>query len=202
MNVLKEDRMKQGITFFLGSPRKHGNTARLLEKLCGSLEEKGFKPKTVFLPDYEIKPCSECFACQKKKKKPGCKIKDDMQKMYEKVLAAEVIVFAVPVFFWSYAAQIKPFIDRLFCLGKYEIEPMVSLLEGRKCALVITAGGDESDGADLVVEGFTRMAEFYRMKNLGHLVIGGYTGQDMLGRKEVAAKIAAFADKLVSHVVD
>ena len=118
--------------------------------------------------------------------------------MYEKILASDVIVFAAPVFFWSYAAQIKPFIDRLFCLGKYEVEPMVSLLKGKKCALIITAGGDEFDGADIVVEGFDRMAEFYQMQYLEHLVIGGYTVQDMLTQKGVAAKIAAFADKLVN----
>ena len=168
--------MKSGITFFLGSPRKHGNTARLLDKVSESLEGKGVKSKTIYLPDYEIEPCSECFACQKTTKKPGCKIKDDMQKMYDKILASDVIVFAAPIFFWSYAAQIKPFIDRLFCLGKYEVEPMIFLLKGKKCALVITAGGDEFDGADLVVEGFDRMAEFYQMRNLGHLVIGEYTG--------------------------
>jgi multimeric flavodoxin WrbA len=189
--------MKPGITFFLGSPRKHGNTARLLDKVSESLEGKGVKSKTVFLPDYEIEPCSECFTCQKTAKKPGCKIKDDMQKMYEKILASDVIVFAAPIFFWSYAAQIKPFIDRLFCLGKYESEPILSLVNGKKCALVLTAGGDEFDGADLVVEGFSRMAEFSQMRNLGHLVIGGYTGHDVLTQKAIAAKIAIFADKLV-----
>ena len=190
--------MKSGITFFLGSPRKHGNTARLLDKVSESLEGKGVKSKTIYLPDYEIEPCSECFACQKTTKKPGCKIKDDMQKIYDKILASDVIVFAAPIFFWSYAAQIKPFIDRLFCLGKYEVEPMIFLLKGKKCALVITAGGDEFDGADLVVEGFDRMAEFYQMRNLGHLVIGEYTGHDMLTQKGVAAKIAAFTDKLIN----
>jgi len=190
--------MKPGITFFLGSPREHGNTARLLDKVSDTLKEKGAKSKTVFLPDYKIKPCIECFACQKTARKPGCKIKDDMQEMYEKILGSDVIVFAAPVFFWSYAAQIKPFIDRLFCLGKYEKEPIVSLVKGKKCALVLTAGGDEFDGADLVVQSYARMADFSQMQNLGHLVIGEYTGHDILGRKETAAKIAAFADKLLN----
>ena len=190
--------MKHGITFFLGSPRKYGNTARLLENLSETLKEKGAKSKTVFLPDYKIKPCIECFACQKTPKKPGCKIKDDMQKMYEYILSSDVIVFAAPVFFWSYAAQIKPFIDRLFCLGKYEKEPIFSLVKGKKCALVLTAGGDEFDGADLVVQSFARMADFCQMQNLGHLVIGEFTGHDILGRKETAQKITAFAAKLAN----
>jgi multimeric flavodoxin WrbA len=197
-NLIKEERMKHGITFFLGSPRKNGNTARLLEKVSDTLKKKGAKPKTIFLPDYKIKPCIECFACQKSPKKPGCKIKDDMQEMYEKILDSDVIVFAAPVFFWSYAAQIKPFIDRLFCLGKYDKEPIISLVKGKKCALVLTAGGDEFDGADLVVESFARMADFSQMQNLGHLVIGEFTGHEMLDRKETAQKIAAFAGKLLN----
>ncbi len=190
--------MKHGITFFLGSPRKNGNTARLLDKVSETLKEKGAKSKTVFLPDYKIKPCIECFACQKTAGKPGCKIKDDMQEMYDKILASDVIVFAAPVFFWSYPAQIKPFIDRLFCLGKYDKEPIVSLVKGKKCALVLTAGGDEFDGADLVVQSYARMADFCGMNNLGHLVLGEYTGHDKLTGKETAQKISAFAGKLLN----
>ncbi|HEY9161371.1 MAG TPA: NAD(P)H-dependent oxidoreductase [Desulfomonilia bacterium] len=190
--------MKPRITFFLGSPREHGNTACLIDKVSETLKKKGANPKTVFLPDYKIKPCAECFSCQKTAGKPGCKIKDDMQEMYEKILASSVIVFAAPVFFWSYAAQIKPFIDRLFCLGKYDKEPIASLVKGKKCALVLTAGGDEFDGADLVVQSFARMAEFSQMNNLGHLVIGEYTAHEMLDRKETAHKIEAFAEKLLN----
>jgi multimeric flavodoxin WrbA len=189
--------MKKKMTFFLGSPRKNGNTAHVIRQINKTLEAKGIESETVFLPDYDIRPCKECFSCQKDKGKPACRIKDDMKKMFKKIKASDVIVFAAPVFCWSFAAQIKPFIDRFFCLGKYDTDPIVSLIEGKKCAIVITAGGDGSDGANLMSEGMAKMADFFKMKNLGELVIAEYTNHEILKQKAVAKKITSFAGKLI-----
>lgn len=190
--------MKKKITFFLGSPRKNGNTAHVLKQINKTLETKGLESETLFLPDYDIRPCKECFVCQKEIDKPGCRIKDDMKKMFKKIKSSDVIVFAAPVFCWSFAAQIKPFIDRFFCLGKYDTDPIVSIIEGKKCAIVITAGGDEQDGANFMVEGMAKMIDFFRMKNLGSLVIAEYTNHDILEQKPVVKKINSFAKSLIN----
>jgi len=189
--------MKKRITFFLGSPRKNGNTAHVLRQISKTLNAKDIESETVFLPDYDVRPCKECFTCQKEKDKPGCRIKDDMKKMFKKIKNSDVIVFAAPVFCWSFAAQIKPFIDRFFCLGKYGTDPIVSLVEGKKCALIITAGGDEQDGANFMSEGMAKMADFFRMENLGSLIIAEYTNHDILKQKAVEKKINSFAGKLI-----
>jgi multimeric flavodoxin WrbA len=194
-----EEEMKNKITFFLGSPRKRGNTTHVIAEVSKILKQKGVASELVFLPDFKIKPCKECFACQKVEDKPGCRIKDDMKKMYKKMLRSEAIVLASPVFCWSFSAQIKPFIDRCYCFGKYEAEPMISLLKGKRCSILITAGGDESDGAGFMAEGFSKMADFFQMENLGALVIGKYTGHDVLKRKDIQVKIKAFANKLLKQ---
>jgi len=76
----------------VGSPRKDGNTAYLMEKLLKVLEEK-LETETIFLKDHEIKPCEGCHYCEEKGR---CKIEDDMQKLYPKLEEADVIILASP----------------------------------------------------------------------------------------------------------
>ena len=95
------------------SPRRWGNTWLLLEEALIGARESGAETEMVALADLEIQPCDGCSACVKT---PRCHIEDDMQKVYPKVLAADGIIFATPVYFFNMTAQAKTFIDRLFSL--------------------------------------------------------------------------------------
>ena len=109
------------------SPRVGGNTDILLaEALRGAAEagyagaEPGYagaKPgaevESVFLRGLSIGPCTECYACAKT---GVCRIEDDYQKVFAKMLEADRLVFATPVFFMSVSAQAKLLIDRCQCL--------------------------------------------------------------------------------------
>lgn len=143
------------ICAFLGSPRKNGNTFKLLKLICDELKNFGHEIEIIYLIDKNIKGCIECFECQKVKDKPNCSIKDDMQNLYEKILNSDCILLASPVFCWSFSWLIKSFLDRTYCFDKYnEDGTYISLVEGKKCGLVLTSAGDEFEGADLVVESF------------------------------------------------
>ena len=58
----------------------------------------GHKTEIVYLQDKKISGCTECFACQKVEDRPGCAIKDDMRELYPKMLDADCILLATPVF--------------------------------------------------------------------------------------------------------
>lgn len=179
------------ICAFLGSPRRKGNTAHLLNWVLKEAKNVGHKAELICLQDKQISGCIECFACQEVVNKPGCSIKDDMQELYLKILEADCILIATPVFTWSVSALTKAFLERTYCFEKFsEDGSYISLVEGKRCGLVVTAAGDEFDGADLVVEGYKRMVEFHRMKDIGHLVSANIQRKEDLSERglELAAR--------------
>lgn len=95
----------------LCSPRKRGNTEILLKESLKGAQERGAETEILFVPPMRISPCDGCGRCRKKGK---CRIKDNMQIVYEKILESEGIIFGAPVYFWSMCAQAKIVMDRLY----------------------------------------------------------------------------------------
>jgi multimeric flavodoxin WrbA len=95
-----------GISF---SPRKQGNTVKLLNVALEGAKQEGAEVELYSVAGKDIKPCDGCRACNKTGQ---CHIKDDMQEIYEKLLAADGIIFGTPVYFYSMTAQAKTVIDR------------------------------------------------------------------------------------------
>ena len=95
------------------SPRKWGNTWLLLEEALIGAKEVGAETEMCTLVDLEIRLCDGCTTCLKTLQ---CHIKDDMRTVYPKVLAADGIIFATPVYFLNMTGQAKVFIDRLYPL--------------------------------------------------------------------------------------
>lgn len=149
----------------LGSPRDQGNTAQCLAVFEGALSAAGHSVERVNLSKLNISGCKECMTCQKPGKQGTCSIRDDMSPLYAKVEACDVLVMATPVFMWSYTAQAKAFMDRLFCFST----PEGIRLAGKKTALILTGGGDAFDGADLVAAGFMKFAFYNKMIHVGQV---------------------------------
>jgi len=185
------------ICAFLGSPRKQGNTYQVLDQVITHAKDLGHKTELVYLQDKKISGCTECFACQKVAGKPGCSVKDDMQELYPKMLDADCILLATPVFCWSFSGQMKAFLDRTYCLEKFAGDnSYTSLMEGKRSGLIVTAAGDEFEGADLVVEAYRRLSEFRRMKNIGHLVVANILTAQDLSRPDIKEAARKFAGKI------
>lgn len=102
-----------------GSPRKNGNTAYLIGKLIEGLREE--KPdaqiETVRLASLKIAPCRACDACRGEDRLGQyCVFRDDMAGLYDKVVKADAVVIASPIYWFSVTAQTKLFMDRLYGL--------------------------------------------------------------------------------------
>lgn len=124
-----------------GSPRRQGNTYKLLTVALRAAELEGAKVKALHIYDYDIKPCTGCLSDDIKSCKYPCVIEDDMKKLYEEVLKADGIIISSPVYWFSVPGQLKNFIDRLTVF-----ENMI-YIDGRcwtegKVAGVIAAGAD------------------------------------------------------------
>jgi multimeric flavodoxin WrbA len=93
----------------MGSPRRQGNTEILLDRALAGAKEAGAEVEKVVVSQLKISPCREIYACLKD---GNCAIKDDMQLLYDKLLEADHIIFASPVFFYSITSQAKAIVDR------------------------------------------------------------------------------------------
>lgn len=108
--------MAQKILVVIGSPRRNGNSASLAKQVAAGARAAGAKAETVFLQSLNIRPCTACDACRRKLKK-DCIIKDDMKALYPKMKAADAIVIASPIYWFTISGQTKIFMDRWYALG-------------------------------------------------------------------------------------
>lgn len=96
------------------SPRKSGNTEILLNEALDGAKAEGAEVELYRISGKNILPCDGCWTCMKEGQ---CHIKDDMQELYEKLLAADGIILGTPIYFYGMTAQAKTFIDRTMPLG-------------------------------------------------------------------------------------
>ena len=93
----------------VGSPRVGGNTELLVAEALKAAEEEGVKTDLVILADKEIKSCDGCSTCRKTKE---CRIRDDFKPVFDRMVEADGIIMATPVYFGSATPLIKALIDR------------------------------------------------------------------------------------------
>jgi len=93
----------------MGSPRRESNTEILLDQALRGAGEAGAEVEKVLVSKLKIAPCLEIYACRKD---GNCAIKDDMQLLYKKLLEADHVIFASPMFFYGVPSQAKAVIDR------------------------------------------------------------------------------------------
>lgn len=136
--------MNKKVLILSASPRKGGNSDRLCDRFMEGTREAGHQVEKVFLKDKNINYCVGCGTCYNAEK--PCPQKDDAAEVIEKMIAADVIVMATPVYFYTMNAQMKTLIDRT-CARYTEIKD--------KAFYFIVAAADESRPAmERTLEGF------------------------------------------------
>lgn len=101
--------MSKKVLIISSSPRKNGNSDLLCNQFLAGAQAAGHQAEKVFLKDYKINYCLGCGVCNTTHK---CVQKDDMAPLLNKMVEADVIVLATPVYFYSMDGQLKTFIDR------------------------------------------------------------------------------------------
>lgn len=107
--------MSKKILILSSTPRKGGNSDVLCDQFALGTQEVGHTVEKIFLKDKKINYCTGCGTCYNVGK--PCPQKDDMAQVLDKMLKADVIVMATPVYFYSMSAQLKTLIDR--CCSRY-----------------------------------------------------------------------------------
>lgn len=131
-----------------GSSRK-GNTLTAINAFVKGAGEKN--EIEIIAPDkLNISPCMGCGVCQCHK---GCVAKDDTNPTIDKIAAADMILFATPVYWWGMTGQLKLVIDKCYCRGMQ--------MKGKKVGFIVV-GGASTDNIqyELIGKQFECMAEY------------------------------------------
>ena len=152
------------------SPRIEGNSDLLLRQALAGAESAGAQTEYVRLCDLNIAACRECNFCYKTGK---CSVEDDYQMLSSKMLEADRLIFATPMFFMTVCAQAKLLIDRCQCLWahKYVLkEPLLQTTDRDRRAMVIAVGGTKSkkmfDSVRLTMKYFLEVLDMHYTANL------------------------------------
>ena len=145
----------------MGSPRKNGNTYALLKPFMEELSANNVEHDLIWLHDKKILPCIACRKCQKDWSIFGCQYDDDMQEIFDKILDADHLIFATPIYSWYCTPPMKALLDRLvYGMNKYYGEEKgPALWSGKKVSAIITCGYRPEVGADLFLEGLKRYSK-------------------------------------------
>lgn len=97
-----------------------------------------------------VSPCKGCGVCECKN---GCVAKDDSNAVVDRIVSADLIVFASPIYWWGLTAQLKTVIDKCYCKAAY--------LKNKKVGLILCAGAPTDDVEyELIKKQFDEMAEY------------------------------------------
>lgn len=162
------------ILVVIGGGRTNGNTDRLSNAFMKGANEAGHQVEKISLMKTEIKGCLGCNACRHRK---PCIQKDGFNDLIPKIVGADLIVFASPLYFWTISSQLKAFIERFYCIAEEDENPPLGRYEKypvKDCALLMTA-------ADNFFWTFEQAVSYYKFtfinyigfKDKGILLAGG-----------------------------
>ncbi len=185
--------MGKGILIVNGSPRAGGNTAFLASVAAAALAEAGRPSSTLRLAGLSIAPCTGCDACRSGKAR-YCAIRDDMAGLYDEVADCEAILFASPVYWFNYSAQLKAFVDRLYGLWNWNHD----FLKGKKAGALLVYGDDDlyASGGINAVSSFEHMLRFLGARTVGFAYGTANDPGDAAADEGLVARTRALALKL------
>ncbi len=146
------------------SLRAHSNSDALANEFIRGAQNAGHSVEKISLVDKNIQFCKGCLACQKLGK---CVIKDDVNDIMEKVLNADVVVWATPIYYYEMSGQMKTLIDRMNAMYSQEYK-------FRDVYMLTTAAEDEEFVPKRAEAGLTGWIDCYPKSRLaGTLFCGG-----------------------------
>lgn len=161
------------ILILMGSPRHGGNTAELCKPFREELERLGAEVHYMTLSDKNIHPCLGCYACQDVEGEYGCVQRDDMYEVVERIVWADCVVLATPIYAWYCTAPMKAVLDRHYGLNKFYRSAQGSLWKGKYIAILATHGYDREYGAGPFETGVKRLCEHSSLNYLGNVLRPG-----------------------------
>lgn len=152
------------IVVLTGSPRKNGNSTYLAEQFIKGAEEKGHK---VFRFDCAFKQVEPCRACNHCGMNGPCLFNDDFQELRPRLVEADMVVFATPMYYFGISAQMKRVIDRFYAInGQIKGAP-------KKAAFMMTYANTSKQEAEPMLAHYYTLIDYLGWTNVGSVVASG-----------------------------
>lgn len=140
--------MKKSVLILSASPRNGGNSDTLCDEFLRGAREAGHNAEKIFLRDHKIGYCTGCGVCNSTHK---CVQQDDMAVILDKMVKADVIVMATPVYFYTMDAQMKTLIDRTV--------PRYTEISDKDFYFIVTAADPDQSNLTRTVDGLRGFTE-------------------------------------------
>ena len=165
-----------------GSPRK-GNTVTAIHAFASGAKAKN-EVEIVDTYQLNVGPCLGCGACECHK---GCIAKDDSNRIVDKLVAADMIVFATPVYWWGITAQMKMVLDKCYCKGLQ--------LKNKKVGVIVVGGSPvDNEQYRLIRSQFGCIAKYLGWDILFHKDYYASAKDDLAGNAEAVAELKAVGE--------
>lgn len=177
------------IVVITGSPRDKGNSLAMTEAFISAVSAKGHSVKRYDAARLNLSGCRACQTCFSTGN--ACTFDDDFNTMAPDILDADVVVFSMPVYWYSIPAQIKCVIDKLysFCVAGKPVG-------GKDCMLIACCEEDDMTVLDGVRVPVERSAALLGWNMAGEVLVPGVLNEGDIGRTDGVARAAALAEKL------
>lgn len=163
-----------------GSPRVAGNTAKHVEAFKAGAEAAGNEVVVLKVGNMKVNGCLGCEYCHGKGE-GKCIQNDDMALVYPEIATADLVVFASPVYYWSFTGQLQSVITRFYAPGK----PVA-----KKYAMIISSGSPNVYSA--ITEQYKNMLAYFGAEDTGCFFYNG----DANSSEAALAEIKAFGESL------
>lgn len=180
--------MSKKIVVVTGSPRKNGNSFAMTDAFIQAAQAMGHTVTRFDAAMMKIGGCHACETCYKTGK--ACSFDDDFNTIAPAILAADAVVFTMPVYWYSIPAQIKGVIDRLYSLVVGEKD-----YAGKECAMIVCCEEHEMDVMDGVRIPLERTAALLKWNMVGEVLIPGVLVAGDIEKTDGCAQAAALAGK-------
>lgn len=140
--------MGKKVLILSGSPRKGGNSDILCDRFAEGAAEAGHEVEKIRPAEKSIAYCRACYACRET---GVCAIRDDMAEVLQKMIDADVIVLASPVYFYSIDAQLKTVLDRTVARW--------TEVQNKAFYYIVTAADEEREAAETTLACFRGYAD-------------------------------------------
>lgn len=181
--------MSKKIVVITGSPRKDGYSFAMTDAFIRAAEEKGHSVTRFDAAQKNVGGCHSCETCYKTGK--PCSFDDDFNEIAPALLEADVVVFSMPVYWYSIPAQIKAVIDKMysFCVAGKDIA-------GKECMLIACCEEDDQSVLDGVRIPIERTAALVKWHMAGEVLVPGVLNVGDIEKTDGCRQASALAEKL------
>lgn len=152
------------ILVLTGSPRRNGNSAHLAEQFIKGAREKGHNVFRFDCAQHDVQPCRACNACGMD---GPCVLKDDFDIIRQRIIDADMVVFATPMYYFGISAQMKRVIDRFYAInGKIKGS-------SKKAAFMMTFADTSAKEAEPMLVHYRTLTDYLGWQSVGEVVAAG-----------------------------